>query len=195
MATDNALSFVGQIQTEHKAVLKADGEALKHAIECGKYLNLAKENVEAAKPKVKWSSWREQHISEISQETASVYTRLASAYAEDENIFADCESIRDAIKKLPKRERKRREKPEDGKPDTGTSSALLNPTGASPDLKAMLQNVAVDEVCSVLTQTWDADQLRDLIKRVNLYLATRPPPTDIPTMLRRPLTPAQPSQG
>jgi hypothetical protein len=42
---DSALSFVGQIQTEHKAVLKADGEALKHAIECGKFLNLAKENV------------------------------------------------------------------------------------------------------------------------------------------------------
>jgi hypothetical protein len=39
---NSALSFVGQIQTEHKAVLKADGEALKHAIECGKYLNLAK---------------------------------------------------------------------------------------------------------------------------------------------------------
>jgi len=193
MPTDNALSFVGQIKTEHKAVLKADGDALKHAIECGKYLNLAKENVEAAKPKVKWSSWREQHISEISQETTSVYTRLATAYAEDENIFADCNSIRDAIKKLPKRPR---QKSKDGKSDTGSSSTLLNPTGPSPDLKTILQNVAVDEVCSVLTQTWDADQLRDLVKRVNVYLATRPP-TDlaIPSGLRRPLTPAQPSQG
>jgi hypothetical protein len=28
MTKDNALSFVGQIVTEHKAVLKADGEAL-----------------------------------------------------------------------------------------------------------------------------------------------------------------------
>ena len=190
MPTDNALSFVGQIKTEHKAVLKADGDALKHAIECGKYLNLAKENVEAAKPKVKWSSWREQHISEISQETTSVYTRLATAYAEDENIFADCNSIRDAIKKLPKRPR---QKSKDGKSDTGSSSTLLNPTGPSPDLKTILQNVAVDEVCTVLTQTWDADQLRDLIKRVNLYLATRPPPTDIPPPLRRPL--AQPTLG
>ena len=61
---DTALAFIGQIQTEHKAVLKADGEALKHAIECGKALNLAKENVVAAKGK--WTKWREEHIPEIS---------------------------------------------------------------------------------------------------------------------------------
>jgi len=36
-----ALAFIGQIQTEHKAVLKADGEALKHAIECGKMMRRA----------------------------------------------------------------------------------------------------------------------------------------------------------
>ena len=193
MANDNALSFVGQIKTEHKAVLKADGEALKHAIECGKYLNLAKENVEAAKPKVKWSSLREQHISEISQETASVYTRLATAYAEDENIFAECKSIRDAIKKLPKR---RREKSEGEKPETESSSTLLTQKPSSSDLTATLQNAAVDEVYSVLTQAWDRDHIRDLANRLLAYV--RPAPTDlpIPTALRRPLTtPAQPSQS
>src|SRR5215471_21199314 len=88
----SALSFVGQIQTEHKAVLKADGEALKHAIECGKYLNLAKENVLAAKPKGKWTKWREENITEISQQTASLYMRLA----ENEEAIAKCTSIRQA---------------------------------------------------------------------------------------------------
>src|SRR6516225_2707735 len=92
----SALAFVGQIQTEHKAVLKADGEALKHAIECGKYLNLAKENVLAAKGK--WTKWREDHIPEISQQTASLYMRLA----ENEERVAECESIREADVELRK---------------------------------------------------------------------------------------------
>src|SRR6516225_1909961 len=86
----SALAFVGQIQTEHKAVLKADGEALKHAIECGKYLNLAKENVLAARGK--WTKWREENIPEISQQTASLYMRLA----ENEDQAAKCSSIRQA---------------------------------------------------------------------------------------------------
>ena len=87
---DGALAFVGQIMTEHKAVLKADGEALKHAIECGKYLNLAKENVVAAKGK--WGKWREENVPEISQQTVSLYMRLA----ENEEAVAECTSIRDA---------------------------------------------------------------------------------------------------
>src|SRR5215471_18599149 len=87
---NSALSFIGQIQTEHKAVLKADGEALKHAIECGKALNLAKANVLAAKGK--WTKWREEHLPEISQQTASLYMRLA----ENEEAVADCTSIREA---------------------------------------------------------------------------------------------------
>jgi len=35
MAKDNALSFVGQIMTAYNAVMKAEGQALKYAIECG----------------------------------------------------------------------------------------------------------------------------------------------------------------
>jgi hypothetical protein len=56
MSKDNALAFVGQIMTAYKAIMKAEGNALERAIECGKYLTLAKENVEAAKPKRKWVS-------------------------------------------------------------------------------------------------------------------------------------------
>ena len=50
MAKDAALSFVGQIMTAYKAVMKAEGSALERAIECGKYLALAKENVEKLSP-------------------------------------------------------------------------------------------------------------------------------------------------
>src|SRR6516162_5143699 len=137
MPKDNALSFVGQIKTEHKAVLKADGEALKHAIECGKYLNLAKENVVAAK--VKWTKWREENIPEISQQTASLYMRLA----ENEVAVAECTSIREADVTLRKsrddgddnREDEAGETP--GDDDRATNTALLV-GGASPDLKATL---------------------------------------------------------
>jgi hypothetical protein len=144
------------------------------------------------KPKVKWSSWRKKHCPDISQETSSVYMRLASAHAEDESIFAECKSIRDAIKKLPRR-RRNASADNSGSGSGANSSALLNPQPASPDLAAMLQDKAVDEigialrdadkldefetavilrmtphkVCVALTKAWTADQLRDLIKRVN----------------------------
>src|SRR5215472_831944 len=107
MANDNALSFVGKIKTAFKAAQKAEGDALKHATECGYHLNLAKENVEEAKGK--WKSWCKENIPEIPQTTENLYRRLALAHGNDENIFADCKSIRDAIKKLPKRERKSKE--------------------------------------------------------------------------------------
>jgi hypothetical protein len=192
---DNALSFIGQIQTEHKAVLKADGEALKHAIECGKALNLAKENVIAAKGK--WTKWREEHIPEISQQTASLYMRLA----ENEERVAECTSIRDAdvvLRKPPDDESDSDESTHSDEVDDDeaeadddtddTNNALLVRPG-SLDLTATLHNTAVDEVYTALTQAWDRDHIRDLANRLTRYLG--PAPTDIPTTLRRPL--AQPT--
>src|SRR5262249_53825629 len=96
MPNDNALSFLGLIMTEHKAVLKADGDALKHAIECGKYLNLAKENVLSTKPKGKWLRWLAEHCPDIHRNTAAFYMRLA----ENEEQIADCTSIHHADEKL-----------------------------------------------------------------------------------------------
>jgi len=202
---NSALSFIGQIQTEHKAVLKADGEALKHAIQCGKALNLAKENVLAAKGK--WGQWREEHIPEISQQTASLYMRLA----ENEESVAECTSIREADLVLRVLNSGSRTKPlakgdneataDDASGDetdddeaADTNNALLFRPG-SPDLKATLQNTAVDEVYSALTQAWDRDHIRDLANRLLAYVRPAPSDLNIPSALRRPLTPAQPSQG
>jgi hypothetical protein len=173
---DSALSFVGQIQTEHKAVLKADGEALKHAIECGKYLNLAKENVVAAKGK--WGKWREENVPEISQQTASLYMRLA----ENEDQVARCTSIRQAdelLRALSSNSRSNssdKSEADDEATDEAdadeTNNALLVRKGASPDLTTTLQNVGVDEVCTALTQAWDRQQLDDLVKRLGEHLRT-----------------------
>jgi hypothetical protein len=189
---DSALSFVGQIKTEHKAVLKADGEALKHAIECGKYLNLAKENLLAAKGK--WTKWREENIPEISQQTASLYMRLA----ENEEQAVECTSIRQAdelLRALSSNSRsnasdKSQTADDDDDDDQdeddadATNNALL--VRPSADLTVTLQNTAVDEVYSALTQAWERDHIRDLANRLLIYLGPPvPPPNE--SALRRPL--------
>ena len=120
-----------------------------------------KKNVLAAKGK--WTKWREEHIPEISQQTASLYMRLA----ENAEAVAKCISIRQAdelLRALSSNSRSNASDKSDSaetESDEGedeaddaddTNNALLVRQGASPDLKAMLQNTAVDEVYSVLTQ-------------------------------------------
>jgi hypothetical protein len=214
MPTDNALSFVGQIMTAYKAVMKAEGQALKYAIECGVALNLAKENVESTKPKGKWKDWLAEHCKEIPPRTERLYRQLASAVAEDADIFADCESIRDAVKKLHKSDDEDNSDSGDDADEQESGNALPPPKPASEDLTSMLENCAVDEigkalqdadkldefetavitrmtpdkVSNALTKAWSADQLRDLIKLVNTYLLTLTP-TAPSSSYRRP--PAQ----
>jgi hypothetical protein len=188
MGKDNALSFVGQIMTAYKAITKAEGTALAHAIECGKYLALAKENVEAARPKRKWAAWLSEHCPDIHRNTAALYMRLA----ENEEKIADCASIREADMKL-------RQPSQCGDGDSGDESddgdaqRVVQEDDAgdealrervvrklvSQDLKCTLENVGVDEVSAALIEVWDADQLRDLIKRVNAHLITIGP-TPVP---------------
>jgi hypothetical protein len=203
MANDNALSFVGKIKTAYKAAQKADGEALKYAIECGEQLALAFENVEAAKGK--WKSWCSDNIPEIPQTTENLYRRLASAHADDESIFVDCKSIRDAIKKLPKRERK--PKKNGDKPAKKNSNALLS---GSPDLKSLLENCGADEIGIALRDTdkldevatasiarlspdklsdtligaWNAEQLSALASRLTAHLKTLGDDLNIPSQFR-----------
>ena len=87
---DNALAFVGQIMTAYRAAMKVEGDALRAAIDCGKYLNLAKENVIAAKGK--WLSWCKKNCPEISQQTASLYMRLNAK----KDQIAGAKTIREA---------------------------------------------------------------------------------------------------
>jgi hypothetical protein len=220
MSKDNALSFVGQIMTAYKAVMKAEGQALKYAIECGEALNLAKENVESNKPKGKWKDWLAEHCKEIPPRTERLYRQLASAVAEDADIFSGCESIRDAVKKLNPTTTTSDSGESDSDADDDTDeeesgNALPQWTG-SKDLTDLMKISEVDEIgialrdadkfdeftktsvakmspdklSEALTKTWTADQLRELIKRVNEYLLTLT--TTAPSSsYRRP--PAQPT--
>jgi hypothetical protein len=193
MSKDNALSFIGQIMTEHKAVLKADGDALKHAIECGKALNLAKENVLSTKPKGKWLRWLAEHCPDIHRNTAALYMRLA----ENEDKIADCASIREADKKL--------RQPKPGECGSGESDSDSDDSdaeqvtdeeadeaaqrvvqaGNSTDLADLLLAVDVDELSTALISVWDEDHIRQLCDRLRDHF-TQP---DRP--LRQPL--AQPT--
>ena len=190
-AKDNALNFVGQIMKAYNAAEKARGTALKHAIECGEYLNLAKENVIAAKGKGKWKSWLKENCPEVHQTTAELYMRLAR----NKDKIEDCKSIRDADLKL--------RQPSNGSSNTTTTDSetatanavddnsqrvVTTPPGASPDLAAMLQNVDVDEVCSVLIDAWDEKHIRALCTRLlgHFTKPTQPAPSDA---FRRPPLP------
>jgi hypothetical protein len=155
---DKALSFVGQIIAAYNAAEKAGASALTHALECGKYLNLAFENVETATGKGKWKKWREANLRTVSEETERVYRRLADAVAKKPDIFAKCKTIRDAIKRRsefdenldPKPERRRVTSKKAG---SGSTAAGLQPPDAatsSTGLEAELENAAADEIIANL---------------------------------------------
>jgi hypothetical protein len=169
-AKNNALAFVGQIMTAYKAVMKAEGQALKYAIECGEALNRAKENVESTKPKGKWNVWLKENCSEIQPRTERLYRQLATAVAEKPDIFAGCESIRSAVAKLhePDDEEESDDNPEeadsssDDVDEEESGNALPHPSFATEDLTEMLENCAVDEIGKALE---DADKLDEVAAR------------------------------
>ena len=202
--SNSAASFVDPINAEYREVVKAEKSALPHAIKCGELLNLAKENVKAEK--MKWGEWLNVNCPDIAQETASLYMRLA----EHKSKVSKAKSIREARELLPKakpRGRERQPEISNGVTNSPDPAVVLQATDAGEIIaniqddadklaevaKASIVKLAPDKVCDALIKVWTDDQLRDLIKRVNVYL-NAPRDLNIPPP-RRPLTPAQPSQG
>jgi hypothetical protein len=166
MSKDNALTFVGPIMDAYNAAEKAGATALLYALECGKQLNLAKENVEEVKGK--WKKWREQNLPAVSEETERLYRRLAEAVAKKPDVFANCKSIRDAMKHLSGLDENLNPKPvvprkPRKKSQTGNSVTALEPP--EPDttsgLQAELENAAADEIISNIH---DADKFEEVAK-------------------------------
>jgi hypothetical protein len=192
MTKDNALSFVGQIMTAYKAVMKADSTALEQAIECGKYLALAKENVEAARPKRKWSAWLAEHCPEIHQNTAALYMRLADP--DNADAIAECTSIRhaDVVLRQP-RKRKQESHDEDSEEShdedaddkDDNSQRVVKRRDVSPDLTSTLLNVDVDEVCRALIDAWDEDHIRQLCDRLHAHFTKPKEDLNTPAQYRR----------
>jgi hypothetical protein len=220
MSTDKALELVGPIMDAYNAAEKAGASALRFALECGKHLCAAFNTV----GKGKWKKWCASNLPTVSEETERVYRRLAKAVGLQEDVFAKCKSIRDALAHLSGLDENLNPKPapakRSGAKRTGSSAAALEPP--EPDtpsgLKAELENAGADEiivsieadadkleevakasiarmspdkVCDALTKAWTADQLRDLIKRVNVHLGTLavpPPPAQTPAFRRSALS-------
>jgi len=197
----SASSFIEQIKTEYRAVVEAEKSALPHAIKCGEFLKLAKENLKAERGG-NWSDWLGVNCPEIAQETASLYMRLAEHKAK----VGKAKSIREARDLLPKAKPRGREEPEisNGVTNSTDPAVVLQATDAGEIIaniqddtdkleevaKASIVKLSPDKVCDVLTKAWTADQLNDLIKRVNAYLATLTATAPSSSYRRSPAQPA-----
>ena len=172
-------------------MVEAEKSALPHAIKCGEYLKLAKENLKAERGG-NWSDWLGINCPEIAQETASLYMRLAEHKAK----VGKAKSIREARELLPKS--KRRGKPPEPKPEISNGvtnstdpAVVLQATDADEIIaniqddsdkleeiaKASIVKLTPDKVCEVLIEAWDVEQLRDLAKLISARLHTVGPST------------------
>jgi hypothetical protein len=158
----SAASFIDQIKAEYREVAKAESSALPHAIKCGEFLRLAKENLRAEKGG-KWLDWLKTNCPEIAQTTASLYMRLA----EHKKKVEKAASIREAQGLLPK----------------GTRTTTARSTGsidapeeaADHSLGDDLEVLAPDEVCKLVVDKWDDDnKLRNLVQLINKHLEEKP---------------------
>jgi hypothetical protein len=206
--SNSAASFIDQIKAAYREVVKAETSALPHAIKCGEFLALAKENLKAEQGG-KWSDWLEANCKEIAQETASLYMRLAK----NKKLVSKAKSINEARTLLPKQQpRGNRNGNQQGEISNGVTNStdpavVLQATDAGEIIaniqddadkleevaKASVVKLTPEKVCDALTKAWSADELRNLVARVNVYLgtltSTPTPPRDlsIPSSLRRSL--------
>jgi hypothetical protein len=174
--------------------MKVEGDALRAAIECGKYLNLAKENVKAAKGK--WEAWRKKNCSEISQQTASLYMRLDANKDKIEGV----KTIREADKMLREPRGDQDETGDDDGDDETNNALLVGSQPASPDLVSLLKNVGPDEVVTALKQAdWARGDVEKLVSILKAQLdATPPTPEAAPpagTIVKRRLSTPGLAQG
>jgi hypothetical protein len=154
----SAASFIDQIKAEYAEVVSAEGNALPHAIKCGEYLTLAKENLKAEKAG-SWRDWLSTNCPDIAPETASLYRRLA----EHKSKLRSAKSINAARKLLPKNPNRR-----------GATTTPVDPPAQPPTptdgLKSLAPDLAPDEVCLILTEVWEDDQLAQLAKLIGEHL-------------------------
>ena len=151
----SAASFIDQINAAYREVVKAESAALPHAIKCGEFLNLAKENLKAEKGG-KWKDWLETNC-EVKQTTASLYMRLAK----NKKVAAKAKSIREANEIILK---SNNNQPRGQSTNQVDGDGQANASVASGhSLESELETLAPDEVCKLLVDTWDDDdKLREL---------------------------------
>jgi Protein of unknown function (DUF3102) len=153
---EKGLSYVPQINKAYDDLVASHRTSLAHALKLGELLNQAKEAVGHGE----WTSWLKTNCPQISHRTADVYMSLAKhkekfdskANSQHAANFAamDDMSIRDAIDAA--------NKADGGGVKTRTPKAGVTKS-ASPDLKALMQNVGADEIKMALR---DANKLAEV---------------------------------
>jgi hypothetical protein len=193
---DKALSLVPEILGAHKNAVDAAKGSYKYAIECGELLSLAKETVKATHKgnrlyKILWGKWQKEHLPTIPQTTASLYMRLAKAKADgllpdpkaiNKEAGEGTLSIRVAAALIRKPRDNDNEDEDEDETDEGADESTDEPAVAlaapppdlaphvSPDLAALLENSAPDEVFIALKDKWDQDNLNALAQLLDEYL-------------------------
>lgn len=152
------LSYVPQINKAYDDLVTSHRTSLVHALKFGELLNQAKEAVGHGD----WTNWLKTNCPQISHRTANVYMSLAvnkekfdtAANSQHAANFAakDDMSIRAAIDAA--------NKADGGGVKTGKPRGTSTGTKvASPDLKALMQNVGADEIKLALK---DANKLNEV---------------------------------
>jgi hypothetical protein len=136
-----------KINEEYEAARHDMHSALKHAVQCGDYLNQAKAQCEASK--LSWDKWLKAKT-KLPQTTASLYMRLATYRAEISKGLANDPklSITKAITLLPKAA------PRGATKDGGSSKQGSVKSTAPLDLTSVIkdQNIAPDEIVTAAKQ-------------------------------------------
>ena len=189
MSTPSAASFIDQIKAEYRKVVEAESGALPHAIKCGEFLKLAQENLKAEKGG-KWSEWRETNCPDISQETASLYMRLAE---NKKLVMGKAKSIREADEIIRKARARTRTTKTPAQPDANEPGGGFVHEKPAPKLEDELETLAPDEVCKMLVDSWDDDQLRRLTHLLNEHLKGVEAATAKPTFSNGVTNPANPA--
>jgi hypothetical protein len=169
--------------------------------------------------KGKWQDWLKEYCPQIFHRTANVYMKLAK---HKDKFTDETNSQRAAIKALEldfgvggaisivnaEDEKKKNEEPTDSESESESDESdsecddeaedeaddeTLKQALVSANLTSIFKHVAPDEVFIALKEAWDREQLRDLVNRLLAYF--RENDLSIPSVLQRPLTPAQPSQS
>jgi hypothetical protein len=167
--TDN---IVDQINTAHKAVLKAGNTALDNAFTAGRLLADMFEKVKTDKGN--WAKWLKKNCPDISPRTDNVYRALAekeqeirAAIAADTRSTA-AKSMRWALKLIAKK-----------RSTSSSSSAKKSSTAKAGDLATLLPSIGPDEVFDVLVGAWgknDTDKLKTLSEKLDGHLHLDIPP-------------------
>jgi hypothetical protein len=156
----SAASFIDQIKASYQEVVKAESGALPHAIRCGEFLTLAKENLKAEKGG-KWLDWLDTNCKEIARETASLYMRLAEHKAK----LGKARSIAEARKLLPKAKPRGRPQTPPPQPDP--------PSDNEPTFEDEVEVRAPDELFAVLVEHWEDQELEQLVKLIGDHLTKK----------------------